>query len=71
MNNRHPVQVAALLTGAVFGLVGVLGIIPRITSRWADLSFAGHQSGAHLLGLFQISIRLRRGDVPQSTPVWD
>ncbi len=56
MNNRYPVQVAALLTGVVFALVGILGFIPGITTKYGDLSFAGHQSEAHLLGLFQISI---------------
>ncbi len=56
MNNRYPVQVAALLTGVVFALVGLLGFIPGITTKYGDLSFAGYQSEAHLLGLFQISI---------------
>ncbi len=56
MNKRHPVQVAALVTGVVFALVGILGFIPGITTKYGDLSFAGHQSEAHLLGLFQISI---------------
>ncbi|HEX5906946.1 MAG TPA: DUF4383 domain-containing protein [Propionibacteriaceae bacterium] len=36
----------------VFLLVGVLGFIPGITTNFGDLSFAGHQSDARLLGLF-------------------
>lgn len=42
--------------GAVFLLVGVLGFVPGITSRFGDLGFAGHESGAELLGLFQVSV---------------
>jgi hypothetical protein len=56
MKNRSPVQVAALLTGVVFVLVGILGFVPGVTAKYADLSFAGHESQAQLLGLFQISI---------------
>ncbi len=56
MKNRYPVQVVALLAGAAFLLVGLLGFVPGITSRYSDLSFAGNQSQAHLLGLFQISV---------------
>ena len=56
MKNRQPVQVVALLAGAAFLLVGVLGFVPGITSGFPDLSFAGRHSEAHLLGLFQISV---------------
>jgi hypothetical protein len=56
MGNRTPVQSIALLVGAVFLLVGVLGFIPGITTHYSDLSFAGHDSGAKLLGIFQVSI---------------
>lgn len=42
--------------GAVFLLAGVLGFIPGITSHYDRLSFAGHESGALLLGLFAVSI---------------
>ena len=56
MRNRQPVQVVALLAGAAFLLVGVLGFVPGITSGFSDLSFAGRHSEAHLLGLFQISV---------------
>ena len=56
MGNRTPVHSIALLVGAVFLLVGVLGFIPGITTHYGDLSFAGHDSGAKLLGIFQVSI---------------
>lgn len=51
-----PVQSAAGFVGAVFLLAGVLGFIPGITSHYDRLSFAGHESGALLLGLFAVSI---------------
>jgi len=53
---RHPVQLAATVVGAVFLLVGILGFIPGITTNYDQLMFAGHQSEALLLGLFQVSI---------------
>ena len=56
MKNRQPIQVVALLAGAAFLLVGVLGFVPGITTSVADLSLAGRSSEAHLLGLFQISV---------------
>ncbi|HXD28954.1 MAG TPA: DUF4383 domain-containing protein, partial [Arthrobacter sp.] len=52
---RTHVQLAALVWAA-FLLVGVLGFIPGITTNVRELTFAGHQSGAMLLGLFQVSI---------------
>ena len=56
MRDRTPVQSVAALVGAVFLLVGILGFIPGITTHYGDLSFAGHGSGAKLLGIFQVSI---------------
>ncbi len=56
MKNRYPVQVVALLAGVAFLLVAVLGFVPGITTNYSELSFAGRQSEAHLLGLFQISV---------------
>jgi len=41
---------------AVFLLVGVLGFIPGITTDYSDMTFAGHDSGAQLLGVFGVSI---------------
>ncbi|GGT84411.1 DUF4383 domain-containing protein [Streptomyces coeruleorubidus] len=51
-----PVQRAAQLVGVVFLLVGVLGFIPGITTDYGSMEFASHESGAELLGLFQVSI---------------
>lgn len=53
---RRPVQTGALLVGAVFLVVGVLGFIPGITSNYDSLMLAGHESEAMLLGIFQVSI---------------
>lgn len=54
--SRTAVQTAALVVGAAFLLVGVLGFVPGVTSSFPELSFAGHHSGALLLGLFQVSV---------------
>jgi Domain of unknown function (DUF4383) len=56
MKDRTPVQSLAALVGIVFLVVGVLGFVPGITTHYGDLSFAGHGSGAKLLGIFQVSI---------------
>jgi len=53
---RDLLQTAAAVVGAVFLLVGVLGFIPGITTNYSDMTFAGHDSGAKLLGVFQVSI---------------
>ncbi|MEV6958145.1 DUF4383 domain-containing protein [Streptomyces sp. NPDC051207] len=53
---RSPVQQAAMLVGAVFLLVGILGFIPGITTKYSTMEFASHESGAMLLGIFQVSI---------------
>jgi hypothetical protein len=50
------VRQAAAAVGAVFLLVGILGFVPGITSNYDELSFAGHESGSELLGLFQVSV---------------
>ncbi|NUW44210.1 DUF4383 domain-containing protein [Nonomuraea rhodomycinica] len=54
--DRTPVQTAALIVGAVFLLVGVLGFIPGITTHYGAIAFAGPDSGALLIGVFQVSI---------------
>jgi arginine exporter protein ArgO len=53
---RTRVQQAALLVGAVFLLVGILGFIPGITTDYDTLKFAEHHSEAKLFGLFQVSV---------------
>lgn len=50
------VQKVAAAVGAVFLLIGILGFIPGITTEYDQLSFAGHESEAMLLGIFQVSI---------------
>ena len=56
MRDRSPLQIAALLVGAVFFIVGIAGFIPGITTNVGDMKFAGHESPSELLGLFQVSI---------------
>jgi len=51
-----PVQKAALVVGIVFLVVGVAGFVPGITTDVGELHGAGHDSGALLLGLFQVSV---------------
>jgi hypothetical protein len=53
---KSPVRTAATAVAAVFVLVGILGFIPGITSNYDALSFAGHESDAKLLGVFQVSV---------------
>jgi hypothetical protein len=51
-----PVQKAATAVSIVFLAVGVLGFIPGITTNYSTMTFAGHQSDAMLLGIFEVSI---------------
>ena len=53
---KSDLQRAAGAVGAVFLLVGILGFIPGITTNYDQLQLAGHESGALLLGIFQVSI---------------
>jgi hypothetical protein len=53
---RSLLRTAAALVGATFLLVGILGFIPGITTHYGDMSFAGTDSGAKLLGIFQVSV---------------
>jgi hypothetical protein len=54
--DRTLVQTAAAAVGAVFLLVGILGFVPGITADYDTMKFAGHESEAELLGIFQVSI---------------
>jgi len=56
MRDRSPIQSVTMLVGLVFLLVGILGFVPGITTHYSDLKFAGHDSDAQLLGLFNVSI---------------
>jgi hypothetical protein len=51
------IQKAAAAVGAVFLLVGVLGFIPGITTSYAAMKIAGHESDALLIGVFEVSVR--------------
>ena len=53
---RSAARAAALVFGVAFLLVGVLGFVPGITAGYADLRFAGHESGARLFGVFTVSV---------------
>ncbi|HEX4679915.1 MAG TPA: DUF4383 domain-containing protein [Gaiellaceae bacterium] len=56
MGARPSVQPLAAFAGVVFLVVGILGFVPGITTHYGALSFAGHGSGAKLLGIFQVSV---------------
>ncbi|MDQ3423216.1 MAG: DUF4383 domain-containing protein [Actinomycetota bacterium] len=45
-----------MAVAVAFLLIGVLGFVPGVTSDYGAMEFAGHESGALLLGLFQVSI---------------
>jgi Domain of unknown function (DUF4383) len=49
-------RTAARIFGVGFLLVGIAGFIPGITSEFDQLSLAGHESDAEVLGLFQTSV---------------
>lgn len=53
---RTPIQQAAFWVGVIFIVVGVAGFIPGITTDYDQLQFAGPDSHALLLGIFEVSI---------------
>jgi hypothetical protein len=53
---RAPIQLAAMVVGVVFLVVGIAGFIPGITTHYGDMTFAGHDSMAKLLGIFMVSV---------------
>lgn len=55
-DKKSDLQRAAAAVGAVFLLVGILGFVPGVTSNYSSLTFAGHESGAKLLGIFEVSV---------------
>lgn len=55
-SKKSDLQRAAAAVGAVFLLVGILGFIPGITTGYSSMEFAGHESDAKLLGIFEVSI---------------
>jgi hypothetical protein len=57
MQDRTLAQKLALMFGAVFLVVGILGFVPGITTNlYEGLDFAGNDGNAELLGLFQVSV---------------
>jgi hypothetical protein len=58
VSDETPARSLALLGGAVFVLVGVLGFVPGVTTHYGALRFAGHGSHAELFGVFRVSILL-------------
>jgi hypothetical protein len=56
VTEHRSVQSVAALAGVAFVLIGILGFVPGITTHYGSMSFAGHGSGARLLGVFQVSI---------------
>jgi hypothetical protein len=57
MSDRTLAQKLALLFGATFLAVGILGFIPGITTDLYDgLEFAGDDGTSELLGIFKVSI---------------
>ncbi|WP_148615545.1 DUF4383 domain-containing protein [Nocardioides rubriscoriae] len=55
-DSGKPVRTFALVVGAVFLLVGILGFVPGITQDLDTIQLAGHESNAKLLGIFQVSV---------------
>jgi hypothetical protein len=55
-STRPLVSTAALLVGGLFLLVGVAGFIPGVTTNYDTMTFAGHDSDALLLGVFEVSV---------------
>jgi hypothetical protein len=49
-------QRAAAIVGAVFALVGLAGFVPGLTQNLDAISWAGNESDAKLLGLFEVSV---------------
>lgn len=55
---RADVQNAGMGVGILAAVVGVLGFVPGITTRYSELMFLGPDSQALLFGVFQVSMLL-------------
>ncbi|HJV99668.1 MAG TPA: DUF4383 domain-containing protein [Arthrobacter sp.] len=55
-HHRTALEITALAAGGVFALVGILGFIPGVTTNYSEMGLAGPDSGAMLLGVFQVSV---------------
>src|SRR4051794_25539099 len=49
-------RTAATVVASAFLVVGIAGFIPGITTNLDSITWAGHDSGAELLGVFQVSV---------------
>lgn len=49
-------RAAGAVVGVVFLLVGALGFVPGVTTDYDSMTFADHESGAELFGVFQVSV---------------
>ncbi len=56
LSSSSLLQKAAIAVAVTFLLVGVLGFVPGVTTHYDDMTFAGHHSGAQLLGIFGVSV---------------
>jgi len=56
MQDRTLAQTLAMVFGIAFLGAGILGFIPGITTNYGEMKFAGSESGAELLGIFQVSV---------------
>ena len=56
LRSSEPTRQAAAVVAVTFVLVGILGFIPGVTTNYDTMTFAGHESGAQLLGIFTVSI---------------
>jgi hypothetical protein len=57
MSRLRPEPVARAVGGALLA-IGLLGLVPGVTSGWSRLAFAGRGSDARLAGVFQVSVLL-------------
>jgi hypothetical protein len=59
MHDRRSMSAMQTVTTIValgFLIVGILGFIPGVTTDYDQLQFAGHESGAMLFGVFEVSV---------------
>jgi hypothetical protein len=53
---ERTLRTTAMVVAVVFLVVGVAGFIPGVTTHYSDMTFAGHDSMAKLLGVFMVSV---------------
>lgn len=56
MRHRSLIELVGLAVAVTFMLVGLVGFLPGLTTNLGDIAFAGHESEAELLGVFQVSV---------------